>query len=61
VLIVEDIIDTGRTMVKLLNKLNEFSPKSVRVTSLLLKKTPRSNGYIPDYVGFAIPDSFVIG
>ncbi|KAI9593257.1 phosphoribosyltransferase-like protein [Syncephalis fuscata] len=61
VLIVEDIIDTGRTMVKLLDKLKEFSPKSIRVASLLLKKTPLSNGYIPDYVGFAIPDNFVVG
>ncbi|KAI0236253.1 hypothetical protein L0F63_003894 [Massospora cicadina] len=60
-LIVEDIIDTGNTMVKLLEKLKEFQPKLVRVASLLLKKTPKSNGYIPDYVGFAIPDEFVVG
>ncbi|ORZ02442.1 phosphoribosyltransferase-like protein [Syncephalastrum racemosum] len=60
-LIVEDIIDTGKTMVKLLQKLDTYKPKSVRVTSLLVKKTPRSNGYIPDYVGFAIPDAFVVG
>ncbi|KAI9264941.1 phosphoribosyltransferase-like protein [Phascolomyces articulosus] len=60
-LIVEDIIDTGNTMVKLLKRLEDFKPKSVRVTSLLVKKTERSNGYIPDYVGFAIPDAFVVG
>lgn len=48
-------------MVKLLQKLDTYKPKSVRVTSLLVKKTPRSNGYIPDYVGFAIPDAFVVG
>ncbi|KAL7329262.1 hypoxanthine phosphoribosyltransferase 1 [Mucor circinelloides] len=60
-LIVEDIIDTGATMVKLLDRLALVEPKSVRVTSLLIKKTPRSNGYIPDYVGFAIPDAFVVG
>lgn len=48
-------------MVHLLDKLETFSPKSVRVTSLLLKKTSRSNGYIPQYVGFAIPDAFVVG
>ncbi|KAG2212118.1 hypothetical protein INT46_006035 [Mucor plumbeus] len=60
-LIVEDIIDTGATMVKLLDRLALVEPKSVRVTSLLIKKTYRSNGYIPDYVGFAIPDAFVVG
>lgn len=48
-------------MVKLLEKLQEYKPKSIRVTSLLLKKTSRSNGYVPDYVGFAIPDAFVVG
>ncbi|KAL9538329.1 hypothetical protein MBANPS3_011010 [Mucor bainieri] len=60
-LIVEDIIDTGATMVKLLERLALVEPKSVRVTSLLIKKTSRSNGYVPDYVGFAIPDAFVVG
>jgi hypoxanthine phosphoribosyltransferase len=60
-LIVEDIIDTGATMVRLLERLAKVEPKSVRVTSLLIKKTTRSNGYIPNYVGFAIPDAFVVG
>jgi hypoxanthine phosphoribosyltransferase len=58
---VEDIIDTGKTMVALLNRLRNYNPKSVKVTSLLIKKTERSNGYIPHYVGFAIPDAFVVG
>ncbi|ORX42011.1 hypoxanthine phosphoribosyltransferase [Hesseltinella vesiculosa] len=61
ILIVEDIIDTGKTMVALLERLRSYSPKSIKVTSLLIKKTERSNGYIPDYVGFAIPDAFVVG
>ncbi|KAI8069122.1 phosphoribosyltransferase-like protein [Gilbertella persicaria] len=60
-LIVEDIIDTGATMVRLLERLGKIQPKSIKVTSLLLKKTERSNGYVPDYVGFAIPDAFVVG
>lgn len=48
-------------MVKLLERLKQYNPKSVKVTSLLVKKTSRSNGYVPDYVGFAIPDAFVVG
>ncbi|KAG0306921.1 hypothetical protein BGZ98_001457 [Dissophora globulifera] len=61
ILIVEDIIDTGKTMVQLLTKLKQYSPESVKVASLLIKKTPLSNGYIPDYVGFSIPNAFVVG
>ncbi|KAJ1993647.1 hypothetical protein GGI25_001537 [Coemansia spiralis] len=60
-LLVEDIIDTGKTMKKLLELLANYEPKSVKVASLLLKKTPKSCGYVPDYVGFAVPDLFVVG
>lgn len=48
VLVVEDIIDTGRTMAKLLDLLNQYEPKQVKVASLLLKRQPNSNGYQPD-------------
>lgn len=61
VLIVEDIIDTGKTMVKLLKTMEKYSPKTVRVCSLLVKRTPRSNGFLPDYAGFSIPEKFVVG
>ncbi|KAI8912233.1 hypoxanthine phosphoribosyltransferase [Powellomyces hirtus] len=60
-LIIEDIIDTGTTMVALTERLKKYQPASIKVVSLLLKKTPRSNNYVPDYVGFAIPDLFVVG
>ncbi|RUP42900.1 phosphoribosyltransferase-like protein [Jimgerdemannia flammicorona] len=61
ILIVEDIIDTGKTMVKLLEKLRQYKPHTLKVAALLLKKTVNSNGYVPDFVGFAIPDAFVVG
>lgn len=61
VLIVEDLIDTGRTMQKLLNHLDQFNPYSVNVCTLLVKRTTRSIGYRPDYVGFEIPDQFIVG
>ncbi|KAJ1932946.1 hypoxanthine phosphoribosyltransferase 1 [Kickxella alabastrina] len=60
-LLVEDIIDTGKTMQRLLETLSKYELKSVKVASLLLKKTPLSCGYVPDYVGFAVPDLFVVG
>jgi hypoxanthine phosphoribosyltransferase len=61
VLIVEDIVDTGRTILKLLSLIKPHNPKSVRVASLLLKRTPLNVGYCPDYFGFSIPDQFVVG
>lgn len=61
VLVVEDIIDTGATMKKLLNTLTKFNPASVKVASLLVKRTPLSNGYRPNYIGFEIPNKFVVG
>ena len=60
-LIVEDIVDTGRTMKKLLSTIAKYNPKSVKVACLLRKRTPLSSGYIPDYVGFEIPNKFVVG
>jgi len=61
ILIVEDIIDTGNTMLKLLDVLKQHKPASINVISLLLKRTPKSVGYKPDYIGFEIPDKFVVG
>ncbi|KAI1280306.1 Hypoxanthine-guanine phosphoribosyltransferase [Halotydeus destructor] len=61
VLIVEDIVDTGKTMVKLLEAFENVQPKTLRVASLFLKRNPASNGYVPQYVGFEVPDKFIIG
>ena len=47
-LVVEDIIDTGRTMSRLLAILQKHQPKSVKVASLLVKRRPDSTGYRPD-------------
>lgn len=61
ILIVEDIVDTGKTMQRLLNTLAKFEPKSVKVASLLIKRHDKGTGYRPDYVGFEIPNKFVVG
>jgi len=61
VLLCEDIIDSGVTMSKLVPHLESFKPASVKVATLLQKRTPRSNGFKADYVGFSIPDHFVVG
>ncbi|XP_061193858.1 hypoxanthine-guanine phosphoribosyltransferase-like [Saccostrea echinata] len=61
VLVVEDIIDTGKTMQKLLALLQNVKPKCIKVASMLVKRTTRSSGYKPDYTGFEIPDIFIVG
>ena len=61
VLVVEDIIDTGRSMEKLLTTLQGYQPKSVKVASLFLKRRAGSTGYRPDYLGFEIPDVWLVG
>lgn len=61
VLLCEDIIDTGTTMSKLVPYLESFGPTSVRVATLLEKRTPKSIGFKGDFVGFSIPDKFVVG
>lgn len=57
VLIVEDVVDTGRTMEKLIAKVAEENPKTLKVATLLLKRNNKATGYRPDYLGFEIPDS----
>lgn len=61
VLIVEDIIDTGRTMNFVVNYLKEIGAKSVKVCTLLNKKERREVDVDIDYIAFEIPDEFVYG
>ena len=61
IIIVEDIVDTGRTLKYLTEYLKEFNPKSVKTCSLLDKKARRVVEFDADYVGFSIDDLFVIG
>lgn len=61
VLVVEDIVDTGLTMRYLLENLQTRGPASVRLCSLLEKPAKNKSGVAIDYLGFTIPDKFVIG
>ena len=60
VLIVEDLIDTGCTMKNLLKTMKKYEPKQLKVATLMRKRTPLSDGFAPDYVGFEIPDKFIL-
>ena len=62
VLVVEDIIDSGYTLSYLLDNLGKRKPKSLKLTTLLDKPDRRVvKGVDVDYVGFVIPDEFVVG
>ena len=61
VLIVEDIIDTGRTLKKLKELLISRNPKKLKLVTLLDKPDRRVVDIKADYTGFTIPDAFVVG
>ncbi len=61
VIVVEDIIDSGRTLSNLLKVLKTRNPKSIRLCTLLDKPDRRVVDVDVDYTGFAIPDKFVVG
>jgi hypoxanthine phosphoribosyltransferase len=61
VLVVEDIVDTGLTLRYIVDNLRDRSPASVRICALLRKQKARHLGPPIDYVGFDIPDQFVVG
>ena len=61
VIIIEDIIDTGRTLKYLKKYLEIKKPNSIKICTLLDKKERRVCNMEADYVGFTIPDKFVVG
>lgn len=61
VLIIEDIIDTGRTLSFLLEHLKEKNPNSIKIATLLNKPSRRVINIDVNYIGFEIEDKFIIG
>ena len=61
VLVVEDIVDSGRTLSYLMEMLRDRGPKSLHLCTLLDKPERRVKDVKVDYVGFNIPDEFVVG
>jgi hypoxanthine phosphoribosyltransferase len=61
VLLVDDILDTGRTLGRVLAKLRELKPRDLKTCVLLQKAARRVEKVQADYVGFSIPDQFVVG
>jgi hypoxanthine phosphoribosyltransferase len=61
VLLVDDILDTGKTMCRVLEKLHAIKPRRVKTCVLLNKASRRVEQVQADYIGFQIPDFFVVG
>lgn len=61
VLLVDDILDTGKTLTNVLAKLRKLHPCRIKICVLLEKKARRTESVRADYVGFPIPDKFVVG
>ncbi len=61
VIIVEDIVDTGKTLHRFLPKLVHQQPKSLKIATLLHKSEATEYPLVLDYVGFTIPNKFVVG
>lgn len=61
VLLVDDILDTGQTLSKLVTHIRTLEPESLRVAVLLRKLGRQTVPFEPDFYGFEIPDAFVVG
>lgn len=61
ILVVEDIVDSGNTLSRLLTLLKERNPKSLRLCTLLDKPERRETEVPVDYTGFLVPNLFVVG
>ncbi len=61
VLVVDDIFDTGHTLVQVMAKMQAFNPNSLRSAVLLNKQDRREVNTEPDFTAFNIPDEFVVG
>lgn len=61
VLVIDDILDTGNTLKRVCEILQSMGPSSLKTCVLLDKQTSRSVDFEADFVGFGIPDEFVVG
>jgi hypoxanthine phosphoribosyltransferase len=60
-IIVEDIVDTGNTVIHLVTELKKSEPLNIKIASLLLKPEALKHNIHVDYVGFSVPNDFLVG
>jgi hypoxanthine phosphoribosyltransferase len=61
VIILEDIVDSGNTLDKLISEISALTPKSIKVASLLFKPDAYTKTHPIDYIGLEIPNDFIVG
>ena len=61
IIILEDIVDTGFTMKNILTQLKAQKPKSIKIASLIFKPASFKENFVVDYIGFGIPNDFIVG
>lgn len=61
IIILEDIVDSGNTAVHLLKEIEKHHPSEIKIASLLLKPTALKYDVKVDYLGFEVPDNFLVG
>lgn len=61
ILVIDDILDTGQTLNKITEVIATMQPASIKTCVLLDKEAPRAVEFTADYIGFRIPDAFVVG
>ncbi|MCH5221765.1 MAG: hypoxanthine phosphoribosyltransferase [Muribaculaceae bacterium] len=61
VIVVEDIVDTGNTIYRLIEDLKKQNPAEIKIATLLFKPEALVKPVTPDYIGFSIPKKFIIG
>lgn len=59
--VLEDIIDSGITVTHLVNDLQKYKPRTIKIATLLLKPAALRTDVRPDYVGMEIPNDFIVG
>jgi hypoxanthine phosphoribosyltransferase len=61
VVVLEDIVDSGSTITNIINQLKDMQPKEIKIAALLLKPAALIKSVTLDYVGFKIPNDFIVG
>ena len=60
-MIVEDLVDSGKSMQALFKYLEDYSPASLRLAALTFKRNPENPGVVPNYLGFSLPNAWIVG
>ncbi|MCF8380532.1 MAG: hypoxanthine phosphoribosyltransferase [Bacteroidales bacterium] len=61
IIILEDIVDTGITLETIMRQLSGYLPKSIKIATLLFKPEAYKKDVVIDYIGFSIPNEFILG